>query len=388
MAVLDKNGTEYLWNKAKEKFAAKDDVPETPEGVVLYTEQSLTDDQKAQARGNIGAVGYNETSEEVYTYVFTGEEETVEVEGETLSYMNGVTIDFLNGITWITFRDNSNGTIWQFETSVALEADYGNFAIYYDTGTSGGYIFVFFAKQDGASAEDGSFMFPKAGAYFADMAKINTGSEVETISLTSTVPYTKTTQKIDEALIPDHAHSWEELEDKPFDRRIITWDGNTEGLYSVDIGGIYVYLVDSTPLSEEDIAEGWFEHVAVSGETGVTIPLNKQILSSSVVEPATGIYIISGEDAVEDGIIMSVLDDNMEFEGIVFEKKGVYAFHAPIDTVTFFVNKIVGAGKTLDEANLPESVEGVIIRSSKRGSTKKFKLTVDDSGTISATEVV
>ena len=67
MAVLDKNGTEYLWNKAKEKFAAKDDVPETPEGVVLYTEQALTDDQKAQARGNIGAVGTVEATEEVYT---------------------------------------------------------------------------------------------------------------------------------------------------------------------------------------------------------------------------------------------------------------------------------------------------------------------------------
>lgn len=56
MAVLDKNGTEYLWEKAKEKFAAKDDVPEIPEGAVLYTEQSLTDSQKAQARGNIGVV--------------------------------------------------------------------------------------------------------------------------------------------------------------------------------------------------------------------------------------------------------------------------------------------------------------------------------------------
>ena len=36
---------------------------------------------------------------------------------------------------------------------------------------------------------------------------------------------------------------------------------------------------------------------------------------------------------------------------------------------------------------LPESVDGVIIRSSTADSTKKFKLTVDDSGTISATEV-
>lgn len=43
--------------------------------------------------------------------------------------------------------------------------------------------------------------------------------------------------------------------------------------------------------------------------------------------------------------------------------------------------------KKLDEKFLPESVESVIIRSSTEGSTKKFKITVDDSGTITATEV-
>jgi len=42
---------------------------------------------------------------------------------------------------------------------------------------------------------------------------------------------------------------------------------------------------------------------------------------------------------------------------------------------------------TLPEEFLPESVDGVVIRSSTAGSTKKFKLTVDDSGTLTATEV-
>ena len=44
--------------------------------------------------------------------------------------------------------------------------------------------------------------------------------------------------------------------------------------------------------------------------------------------------------------------------------------------------------RKLPEECLPESVDSVIIRSSAEGSTKKFKLTVDDSGTISATEIV
>lgn len=41
----------------------------------------------------------------------------------------------------------------------------------------------------------------------------------------------------------------------------------------------------------------------------------------------------------------------------------------------------------LPEEFLPESVSGVVIRSSTEGSTKKFKLTVDDSGTVSTAEV-
>lgn len=41
----------------------------------------------------------------------------------------------------------------------------------------------------------------------------------------------------------------------------------------------------------------------------------------------------------------------------------------------------------MPEKYLPESVESVVLRSSTEGSTKKFRLTVDDSGTIIATEV-
>ena len=48
------------------------------------------------------------------------------------------------------------------------------------------------------------------------------------------------------------------------------------------------------------------------------------------------------------------------------------------------------AVKTVDENGVPkewEAIDPIIITSSTEGSTKKFKLTVDDSGTITATEV-
>ena len=43
---------------------------------------------------------------------------------------------------------------------------------------------------------------------------------------------------------------------------------------------------------------------------------------------------------------------------------------------------------TLDEKYLPDAVGSIVVRSSTENSTKKFKITVDDSGTISATEVI
>lgn len=48
------------------------------------------------------------------------------------------------------------------------------------------------------------------------------------------------------------------------------------------------------------------------------------------------------------------------------------------------------AVKAVDENGVPkewEAIDPMIITSSTEGSTKKFKLTVDDSGTITATEV-
>lgn len=55
-------------------------------------------------------------------------------------------------------------------------------------------------------------------------------------------------------------------------------------------------------------------------------------------------------------------------------------------TITIYCDKLV-AINPIHEELLPESVAGVVVRSSTEGSTKKFKITVDDAGTITATEV-
>lgn len=54
---------------------------------------------------------------------------------------------------------------------------------------------------------------------------------------------------------------------------------------------------------------------------------------------------------------------------------------------TIGIYEVFETPNKLPEKYLPESVDSVIIRSSTEGSTKKFRLTIDDSGTISVSEV-
>ena len=83
----------------------------------------------------------------------------------------------------------------------------------------------------------------------------------------------------------------------------------------------------------------------------------------------------------------------------MFPEKGVYFASVPDE---FYVTGIasadsdtpeitwdgnIGVIKKLDKKYIPSELNEVILQSSTSGSTKKFKITVDDSGTISATEV-
>lgn len=111
---------------------------------------------------------------------------------------------------------------------------------------------------------------------------------------------------------------------------------------------------------------------------------------------------MAGGYAASELLVVVALTDNMELDlelesPIVFPKKGTY--FAKIDSL--FVTGIAsrsstepeiswdgntGTVKPLDEKFIPP-VSGLIVKSSTADSTKKFKITVDDTGSISATEV-
>lgn len=79
-------------------------------------------------------------------------------------------------------------------------------------------------------------------------------------------------------------------------------------------------------------------------------------------------------------------------------EKGVYFAYSPEQYITGIASadsntpEIMWDGnfgtiKTIDSKYIPSELNEIILPSSTSGSTKQFKITVDDSGTISATEV-
>ena len=99
------------------------------------------------------------------------------------------------------------------------------------------------------------------------------------------------------------------------------------------------------------------------------------------------------------------LTDNAVLEGFVIPKRGIYLYKVESEFVSSVANLdgvtdesgppepvitwdgSVGEIKTIDPKYIPSELNEVILPSSTSGSTKKFKITVDDSGAITATEV-
>ena len=94
-----------------------------------------------------------------------------------------------------------------------------------------------------------------------------------------------------------------------------------------------------------------------------------------------------------------IATDNVKLDGMVFPEKGVYFTFlqnvvyttglASVDSntpeITWDGN--IGTLKTIDPKYIPSELNEVILPSSTSGSSKKFKITVNDAGAISATEV-
>ena len=119
--------------------------------------------------------------------------------------------------------------------------------------------------------------------------------------------------------------------------------------------------------------------------------------TDGTVTPERNSDIGNGSFSVSEYVFF-IVTDNFKFNGYVFPEKGVYFVSADIiyttgvasadsDTPEITWDGNIGTIKTIDPKYIPSKLNEIILPSSTSGSAKQFKITVDDSGTISATEV-
>lgn len=153
--------------------------------------------------------------------------------------------------------------------------------------------------------------------------------------------------------------------------------------------------------------------VVVDGEDGVKlVKVADEVPSWATVDSPIKYWLSNGNNSTANptdyldlgngnfSIVLAffITVDGFEVDGIVFPEKGVYfaklrgvyptgVASADSDTPEITWDGNIETIKTIDPKFIPSELNEVILPSSTSGSSKKFKITVNDNGAISATEV-
>ena len=147
----------------------------------------------------------------------------------------------------------------------------------------------------------------------------------------------------------------------------IAWDGNVEGLACIELAPDYTFYKVSDLYFDRDLLES-FSYTTSSN-------LSSSGGKDETVAMAESVWI-------DNGTCIMVVTEPCTLHGVVYPESGLYVMGG-----SAYVNKLtISFGKKIDKMFIP-AMDSVILNSSTSGSTKKFKITVNDSGTISATEV-
>lgn len=181
-------------------------------------------------------------------------------------------------------------------------------------------------------------------------------------------------------------------------------------------GKAYQYLVtdgSGNTKWEDRLAYGSSRLVVDVGSGFQLVKVTDEIPSWASVDSPMKIWISNGNNVTvnPDGyndlgngsfharkMVLFIATDNFESDGVVLPGKGVYFLKAlngyttgiasaDSDTPEITWDGNVEFTKTIDPKYIPSELNEVILPSSTSGSSKKFKITVNDTGTISATEV-
>ena len=153
----------------------------------------------------------------------------------------------------------------------------------------------------------------------------------------------------------------------------VEWDGNIDGKTSA-VGAPF-YKFSDRVLSYEEFLSAMVVRYQDGGSYSMMVSETSPE-QTQLTDAISSFICSSGE--VQFAVVS---EDNAGASGIIFPTKGLYTRG---DMEPF---KLIKETITPMSADFMPVVDGVIISSSTADSTKKFKITVDDSGTISATEV-
>ena len=214
---------------------------------------------------------------------------------------------------------------------------------------------------------EGMATFPKAGIYFSVIEDEYGFERAVSLTIPGYTGFTTTTTEIktlDPKYLPEALQFGE---DKAFEP--IVWDGNTEGLEN--LAGMPAYKVsDFAPSLNELVNGGTIEYTAQGNKVKTTFT------AADIDTSTPNILSINDEDGAAQGTVVMVVVADTELAPNMIAKTGTYFMGmSNLVTHSLIPNATV---KPLDEKYMP-------ILTSPSG--KKFKITVDDSGTLSAAEV-
>lgn len=136
-----------------------------------------------------------------------------------------------------------------------------------------------------------------------------------------------------------HSHLLSEITDAPFETvsDTLIWDGNTDGLYSVDLYGagilMHYHVSDAVP-TLDDFNNGAFGSVCANG-------VIMQVADVSAEERATGILLFGSQtQSAFSGYIVSESAVGTDVDGITFERAGVYVQCFNLDGISMYVSSL------------------------------------------------
>ena len=160
----------------------------------------------------------------------------------------------------------------------------------------------------------------------------------------------------------------------------VEWNGNIDG--KINVAGTQIYKFSDRVLTYEEFLSA--KYVIYNGEEQYSGMVSKAEPKQTQLADA-----VSRFECLRGGVqVVVVSEDNAGASGIIFPTKGLYAFYSEHNPTFKLIKETI---TPMDANFIPNTIqrvgEDVIIPSSTADSTKKFKITVDDSGTIKATEV-